>query len=125
MRNIDLVVRIVLGIVLLFFGLNGIFHFMTPPASTNEDEIKLFMALANAGYFFNIITIVFLFSAIAFIFNKLVLVGLLLLSPILVNILLIHLRYSPEGIVFGAFISVLMLILYWLRRDSFLPLLKF
>ena len=123
MKKLDLVVRIILGMGLVFFGLNGFFNWMTPPQGP-EEEMNFMMALASTGYIFPITYTVQIISGLIFLTNRFVPVGLLILTPILVNIVLIHLRFSPEAILFGGIFFVFMLLLYYARRDKFLPLFQ-
>jgi putative oxidoreductase len=121
MKTTDLVIRIILGIGLVFFGLNGFFHWMTPPPSP-EGEVNFMMALGKAGYVFPIVYTVLIISGVSFLSNKLVPIGLLILTPILINIVLVHLVFSPQAILFGGVFFILMIILYCLRWKNFLPL---
>ncbi len=123
MRKIDFAVRIILGMGLVFFGLNGFFQWIAPPQGS-ETEMIFMMALASAGYIFPITYAVQIISGLTFLTNRFVPVGLLILTPILINIVLVHLRFSPEAILFGGIFFILMLLLYYTRRDKFLPLFQ-
>lgn len=58
--------RIVLGLILLFFGLNGFLQFMPPPGDMPQDIMTVMGALMKAGY-------------LQVVSGTMVLVGLLLL----------------------------------------------
>jgi putative oxidoreductase len=121
MKKTDLLVRIILGIGLVFFGLNGFFHWMTPPAGP-EEETQFLISLGSAGYIYPVVYLVLTFSGVTFLLNRLVPIGLLILAPILLNIVLIHLNFNPEGVLFGAIFFLLMLVLFFTRWKEFQPL---
>jgi len=112
-----------LGIALLFFGLNGFFNWFIPPQGPPE-EVEFLMALARVGYVFPIVYITFIISGISLLANKFVAFGLLILVPILLNIVFLHLRFSPEGIVPGGTLFLLMVSLFIMKRTTFIRLIK-
>ena len=122
MQKTELVVRFLLVLMLLVFGLNKFLHFMPQPEAPEEGG-KFLGALFGAGYVFPTIGIVFLASALLLVAKRVVL-ALLLLAPIAVNIIGYHMAYDIAGIGGGALLTVLMGILTVLHIRSLGLLLR-
>jgi len=61
-------------------------------------------------------------SAVLFLVNRFVGLGLTLLGPVLFNILAFHLLMAPSGIGMGAFATLLWLLVAWQHRVGFAKL---
>ena len=120
MKMVRLACRVLLALALTAFGLDKFLHFMPQPEPPPEGGAFL-GALVETGYIFPTIGVVFLVSAACLLLGRVAL-ALLLLAPILVNILLYHYRYDMPGIVAGAVIAGLMLVLFALHASDFAPL---
>ena len=84
------IVRILLGLILIAFGINKIYTFI--PLPQPPQEAADFMAsLANTGYILTVVAIFEIIIGLLLIFKTWVPFALLLLVPISVNILLFHL----------------------------------
>ncbi|PZW43763.1 hypothetical protein LX95_00087 [Mesonia algae] len=123
MKKIDFVIRMLLGIGILFFGMNGFFDWFTPPEGP-EAEVNFLYSLYRAGYVFPIVNTILIASGLSLLTNKFVSIGLIILAPIMLNIVLIHLVFNPKGALLGGIFFVFMVILYFTRRKSFSPLFK-
>lgn len=123
MKKVDFTIRIILGIGLVFFGLNGFFHWMIPPKGP-QAEAQFLMALDSANYIFPLVYTTLVLSGVALLINKFVPVALMVLAPIFINIVLIHINFNPQGILFGVVFSVLILILFYSRWSVYKPLFK-
>lgn len=91
LRNRKLVrtIQILFGIYLAFFGVIG--YIMTLPAPPyNEAALAFIGALFATGYFFHMMSIIFVLTGLMFIFNKWSAFAAILLAPISVNIVLFH-----------------------------------
>jgi len=126
MKITEIIIKIVLGSALTFFGLNGFFNWWTPPSNPepNESLINLMVGISESGYILPISFGLMVFSGLSLLTNKFVNLGMILISPILLNIVLIHLFLEPAGIAPGALLAILISILYYLRRDNFMTLFK-
>ena len=121
--KIDLILRILLGLGLAVFGLNKFLHFLQMPETTPAAG-KLMGALAEAGFYFPILGVIYLVVAVMLLANRFVAFGLLLLAPVFVNILLIHGLLDPAGIGAGLLFSIMIAALAILRWDKYAPLFK-
>jgi putative oxidoreductase len=118
MKIAALISRILLGLMFLVFGLNGILHFIpTPPMPPSL--MKDFATVLEASHFTVVISAIEVVCAILFLVNRFVPLALTLLGPILVNILLFHIFLAPASIGPGVFATVLWFILFYRERDAF------
>ena len=122
MKKVALVCRYLLALALTVFGLDKFLHFMPMPDAPVEGQGFL-GALADAGYVFPGVGLVFLFTAACLLTGRIVL-GLLVLAPVTLNIVLYHIRYDLPGIAAGAVIALLQVVLFYCHWRDLLPLLK-
>ena len=106
MNKAKLIVRILLGLMLIVFGLNKFLQFMPmPPMSDAAGE---FMgALGKSGYIMPIVAIVEIHAGILLLLNKYVPLALVILFPVLLNAFLFHLFLDLPGIG-GAAVAIAM-----------------
>jgi len=84
------IARYLLAVLLLFFGANGMFNFMTPPPFP-ESTLAFWGGLASTGYFLPFMGGTLFVVGVMLAINKWVPLGLVILAPLSVNILLYHL----------------------------------
>ena len=114
--------RIVLGLMLVVFGLNKFLQFIPVPPMT--DEAGSFMgALVGTGYMMPIVAVVEIVVGALLLFNRYVALALLLLAPISVNIVAFHLFLDIGGIGGAAFVFILNVFLLFAYRNRYQPLL--
>ena len=122
MRVAVLVVRVLLGAMLLVFGLNGFLHFLPPPPAPPAGDAFL-GALAAGG----VMTVVKAFEAIVGVLllaGRFVPLALVMLVPIAVNIVLYHATFDPAGVVPGVVVAAMLTFLLWAYRAHLMPLLR-
>ena len=115
-NRFEMVVRTLLALALVVFGADKFFHYMPMPEAPEEGGQYL-GALMGTGYIFPIIGGIFLTAALCLV-SKRVLLGLMLVSPILVNIIAYHVRYDLPGIIGGAVLSGLVVLLFMLHAGN-------
>jgi len=113
--------RVLLGLIFVVFGLNGLLHFYNPPPPTG-DALTWFGIMA-AHHWMNFVAVEQLVGGLLLLVGRFVPLGLTLLAPVIVNILLYHALLWPHG--YGAAVLVLILELFLLAVywRSFAPLL--
>lgn len=122
MTKLTHVVRVVLGLALVFFGLNGFFHFFTPPAPTGNAAI----VTAGLDAYWTLFPTMFGFMTLSgalLLVGRFVPLALAFMTPILVNIVGYHVSVDPGGIGVGAVLTVLVVFLAWAYRDAFKTML--
>ncbi|WP_299159231.1 DoxX protein [uncultured Tenacibaculum sp.] len=97
MKIVTKITRIFLGIFLLFFGLNGFFHFLPQPEMSAEAGTFL-EALASSGYIFPIVGLLEVVVGLLLIVNKFTALALVVIFPILINAFLFHVFLDIPGI---------------------------
>ena len=107
--------RLLLGFLLLVFGLNGFFHFMPQPPPSAEAG-ALLGAFAKTGYFFPFIKSVEMLVGVLLLTNLFVPLALAVIFPIFVGIFQIHLFLDPAGLPIAGFlmgIHAFITLSYW------------
>lgn len=118
MRIVVIVARILLGLVFLVFGLNGLLHFMPNPPEP-PPAVDFFGALWRTHY---MIALIFGTQAIGgalLILDVAVPFALVILAPVIVNIVAFHVFLSPALLPMALVIAALEMFLAWHYRASF------
>ena len=125
MKNAKVImgVRIVLGLVLVVFGLNKFLQFMPfPPMPVAAGA---FMgALMASGYVMTIVAVVEVAGGAMLLTNKYVPLALLLLAPISVNIITFHLFLDIAGIGGAALVTILNVFLLLANKEKYSAVLS-
>jgi len=117
MKNLTIIVRSLLGLTFVVFGLNAFLHFipMSPPQGLAGDFMK---ALFVSHYFYVVAVLQIAGGAICLL-GRFVPLGLTLLGPVIVNILLFHVFLDPSGLPLAVVVSAVALFLLWTNRRAF------
>lgn len=111
--KVTMVLRILLAIPLLVFGLNKFFHFIPMDA---PPEGSFMHSLGLTEYMFPLIALSEIIPGLLLLINKWVGLALVWLVPISINILLFHFKFDMSSIAPAAFVAVLNFVLiyaYW------------
>lgn len=123
MSKIFILVRLVLGLVLLIFGLNGFFNFMpNPPVPAEAGEF--FAALAKTGYFFPFVKAIEVIVGVLLLTDRLTAFALVLFAPILVGIAQINFFLNPTGIPITLGLLGLYVVLVYHYRARYYPMFR-
>lgn len=115
------IVRILLGLILIVFGVNKMYSFIPlpqPPQAAGD----FMSSLADTGYILTVVAIFEILIGLMLIFRIWVPFALLLLVPISVNILLFHLFLDIPAIGTALLVVVLNAILLYKYRVKYKPL---
>lgn len=123
MKKLKPICRILLGIALIVFGLNGFFQFMPPPEISAEG-MSFIVSLMATKYMFVMLNVFKLLFGFCLLINRFTALSLLLLTPITVNILCFHLFLDIKGILMIAIITVLHGYLLYAYRSYYKTLLS-
>ena len=118
MKIVAMIARYLLGLMFLVFGSNVFLNFI-PMGPMPAGLAGQFMAALLAAHYFYVVGAIMVISAILFLVNRFVGLGLTLLAPVLFNILVFHLLMNPSGIWTGAFATLLWLLVAWEHRIVF------
>jgi uncharacterized membrane protein YphA (DoxX/SURF4 family) len=122
MKYVVLGARILLGLIFLVIGLNGLLHFFSMPLPSG-DALTWYGIMAG-HHWMNFVSVVQLVAGLLLLVGRFVPLALALLAPVLVNILLYHALLWPHGFacVLAIVAMVLELILLGVYWRSFAPL---
>ena len=116
-------VRLLLGGLFSFAGLNGFFQFI--PMDQPEGAVGAMMdGLAASGYFFPLLFATQTVVGLLLLWGRLVPLALTVLAPVMVNIVAFHLFLAPEGLMMAIVIGLMQLYLAYVYRDAFAGLLR-
>ncbi len=121
--KVSMVIRIVLGLAVLFFGLNKFFHFMEPGGDMSEAAGNYFGAL-TATKTLTMVAIVEIAAGLALIFNKFGALMAVILMSVSVNATLFHATLDPGNIGPAAAMLVLNILVLYGYRDKYSGMLS-
>lgn len=120
MKVVEIIVRILLGLMFLVFGLNGFFNFMKGELPTGMAG-NFIHALIDSHYVLFVSGIQAIAGALLLI-NRFIPLALTLLGALLYNILVFHLTMEHSGAQMGIVCTLLWAFLAWRYRNSLAPL---
>ncbi|MBC8001680.1 MAG: DoxX family membrane protein [Opitutaceae bacterium] len=121
-RFVPAIVRILLGLMFLMFGLNGFLNFMPAPKDMPQDIMTAVGGLMKGGYM-TVVSGTEVIVAVLLLINRFVPLALALLAPIVVGIITFHIALAPATIGPGIVVLVMELYLAWVYRGAFKPML--
>lgn len=123
MRGPVLVARLVLGLILLVFGLNGFLGFIPQPPAPEAGGAFL-GALAASGYVMTLVKAIEVVVGVLLLAGFFVPLAAVVFMPIAVNIFLYHAVLDPSmpGMAVAAVVFGLTAFLLWAYRGHFAPL---
>jgi uncharacterized membrane protein YphA (DoxX/SURF4 family) len=115
------ILRIILALGLIVFGLNKFIGFMPMPEMP-ENAGEFMSSLQATGYVLPIVGALEVIIGLLLLFNKAVPFALLLLAPISVNIILFHLFLDLPAIAGALVIAIINVILIYKHWKVYKPL---
>ncbi len=124
MKVAALVCRYLLGLAFTVFGLNGFLHFIhQPPFPPGSDAAAVTGSMSHAGYL-PVVFAVQLACGLAVLAGLYVPLALVVVAPVLVNIVLFHATMAPAGLLPGAVLAVLWVVVAVRHRAAFAGLVQ-
>lgn len=115
--TVFLVLRIVFGLALLFFGGNKLFHFVDPPPPPEVAQ-GYWEALLTTRTL-TLVAIVEVLSGLSLLINKYGALMMLILMSISVNAVLYHVSLDRGGIVMGLILLVLNIVMLYGYKERY------
>lgn len=123
-RYFPAVARILMGLPLAVFGLNGFLNFIPPPTTPLPDGAMAFAgALVNTGYMMQLIGATLLIVGVLLVTNRFVPLALALFAPFIVNSVAFHLFLEHSGLFMAGIFLALEIYLAWVYRQAYRPML--
>lgn len=115
------IARLLLGLMLVVFGANKLFHFipMEPPTGAAGEFMN---SLGATGYIFPVVGVLEIAIGFLLLLKKWVAFALILLAPISINILLFHLFLDIPGLSFALVVVIINSILIYKHWEKYRPL---
>ena len=117
MKIAVVIARILMGVVFVFFGLNGFLQFLKAPLPTGLAG-QFLMALFQSHYVW-FICAVQIVGGVLLLVNRYVPLALALLGPVIVNIILYHLLLDPTAAQLAVVVTILWFFLFYRYRANF------
>ena len=117
------IVRVLLGLMFLVFGLNGFVNFIPAPKDMPQEIMNVIGALMKGGYM-TVVSGAEVLVAVLLLTNRFVPLALALLAPIIVGIITYHVAMQPATIGPGIVVLLMELYLAWAYRGAFRPMLR-
>jgi hypothetical protein len=123
-RYFPTIARILMGLPLTVFGLNGFLNFIPQPTTPlPEDAMAFAGALMKSGYMMPMIGATLLIVGVLLLSNRFVPLALALFAPFIVNSLAFHIFLEHSGLPMAAVFLAFELYLAWTYRHAFRPML--
>ena len=117
-RIAALVIRYLMGLIFLVFGLNGFLNFLPPPPM--EGSMGTFMGgLMASGYFFPLLKGTEVVAGILLLSGFYVPLAIAILGPITLNIFFVHASMDPSGLPIALFVFLGNLFLAYAYKENF------
>lgn len=121
--KVFMILRILLGVFVLVFGLNKFLNFLPAPEGMSEAAGAYFGALMSAKVI-SLVAIVEIAAGLALIFNKYAALLAIILMSVSVNIVLFHATLDPGNIAPGIVLLVLNIVALYGYKDKYKNLLS-
>ena len=118
MKIATLIARLLLGLIVLVFGLNGFLNFLNMGPLPSGLAGQFIVALAVSHYFW-VAAALQVVSGVLLLVNRFVPLALVLLGPVIVNILLYHALLNRSGAQLAIVVTVLWFIVFYGHRQYF------
>jgi putative oxidoreductase len=124
-KKINTGIRILVGLLMIVFGLNKFLNFMPQPEpGAMGAEMVTLATILSASPFMSIIGIIEILGGIALLIGKYVPLALTFLVAVLLNATLFHLFYDTKNVGGALVFLILCLYLVYTQKDKFFGLLS-
>ena len=120
--KVFMVLRIVLGLMLLVFGLNKFFHFLPDPEGMSADAGAYFGALMSTKTM-TLVAIVEVAAGLTFLLNKCGALMAIILMSVSVNAVLFHVALDSANIAPALVLLVLNIVVLYGYKDKYKELM--
>ncbi len=122
MPSLSSILRTILGLAFLTFGLNYFLHFLPQPAP--PPKVLEFMIPFVGAKYMGLVKSIEITAGALLVANRFVPLALALLAPILVAITWFHLSLEPSGLPVPLVLVAIEIAVAWFYRDAFAPMLR-
>jgi len=112
-----IIARVLMGLIFVFFGLNGFLQFLKAPMPTGL--AGEFLTVLFQSHYVLFICVVQVVGGLLLLVNRYVPLALTLLGPVIVNIILYHLLLNPAAAQLAVVVTILWFFLFYRYRQNF------
>ncbi len=123
MKIVTIIARVLLGLIFVVFGFNGFFHFIPMPPPDESVVSRFSQILMSTGYMVPVF-LCQIVGGLLVLLGFFVPLGLTILTPVIVNIFLVHLLMAPSGLPMAIVVALLDLFLIWRYWGNFAGLVR-
>jgi putative oxidoreductase len=120
MKVVIVIARVLLGLMFVFFGLNGFLNFLPSPPLSGVSGA--FLGALITSHYVYLVCAVQLLGGILLLVGQFLPLGLALLAPVIANIVTYHLTMDRGGAQLAILAAILWAFLAWKFRAYFAPL---
>ena len=122
MKRMFFIARMLLGLIFVVFGFDGLFHFFPMPPMPERANAVIAVLI---GYrLFYVVKAIEIGAGVLLLSGRFVPLALALLAPIIFNIVWFDANLALEALPVGVVLVALEATLLWSQRDRFKPLLR-
>lgn len=118
MKILTLIIRLLVGLIFVVFGVNIFFGFMPMPELPHNAMGDFLNSIFRSGYIYAIGACE-VAGGLLLLIGRFIPLGLTLLGPVVVNILLFHVFMDPSKLLIAIVVLALWLFLMWRWRGAF------
>jgi uncharacterized membrane protein YphA (DoxX/SURF4 family) len=123
MKILTVIVRVLLGLIFVFFGSNAFLRFLPMPPLPEGTAGLYLKAFFDSGYVY-VIGGMQVIGGLLLLIGRFVPLGLTILAAIIFNIWAFHILMAPEGFPPALVVTVLEMFLLWQYRENFAGILR-
>lgn len=116
--KINNIIRIILGLGLILFGLDKFFEFIPHNHVMTEELVAAFTGLIANKFILPTVGVVEAISGLLLLTRKYSIIGLLLMVPVTYGIIAFHLAVDLAGIIPGLIVAVMHIYLLFLKKTT-------
>ena len=117
MKIATIVMRILLGLPFLIFGINALHPFLKMPPMAGDDGAMMMLMMRHHWMMF--VGVLYIIAGVLLLIGRYVPIALVLLGPILVVILLFHVTLSPDELAVPVVLTALEVFLIYRSWPAF------
>lgn len=124
MKTINLVLRVLFGLMFLNAGLNKFFNYMPMPKDLPKSMIDVMGALSSMSWFMPLVGVVEVIGGVLIILPKTRALGAIICFPIMVGILFINIFHAPSGLPIAGVLTAINLLVIFENRGKYAQLIR-
>jgi len=117
MKIAVIIARVLMGLIFVFFGLNGFLQFLKAPMPSGL--AGEFLTVLFQSHYVLFICVVQIVGGLLLLVNRYVPLALTLLGPVVVNIILYHLLLNPTAAQLAVVVTICWFFLFYRYRQNF------